>query len=373
MRRLLAIASRGARGPLRGDGRLSVTRTPRTRLSVVVEPLPARGELGERWRALERRAAAPCVLTWNWIDAWLTATGATPCLVRVEEEGRAIGLALVCVAPGGLLRPMNVHLHETGSRLIDRLSVEYNGFLAVAGREDEVHRAALDALPVLLAGPGRGPQRLRLRVSAAGASLAAALITKGARVQSVHPAPFVDLEAVRAEGDYLALLSANTRQQIRRAMRRYERDGPLRLRRAADRAEAHAMIAALAPLHEARFEKKGEAGGFANPAFRPFLEALAARGVAEGSLDLLELAAGARVIGYLVNLRAGGWVFNYTSGFAYAPEAVEKPGLVAHALAIAAAAGQRLQRYSFLAGASRYKTSLATGADTLAWLTADLG
>jgi CelD/BcsL family acetyltransferase involved in cellulose biosynthesis len=86
-------------------------------------------------------------------------------------------------------------------------------------------------------------------------------------------------------------------------------------------------------------------------------------------VDLLRMSAGGQTFGYLYNFRFHGRVLTYQSGFDYAAAGPhEKPGMTCHHLAIEACAAEGVDCYDFLAGADRYKTSLATGAVPLHWL-----
>ncbi len=87
-------------------------------------------------------------------------------------------------------------------------------------------------------------------------------------------------------------------------------------------------------------------------------------------MDLLRIAAGGQVVGLLYTFVQDGRVLSYQSGFAYNPgRPREKPGLVCHALAIEYYAGRGARIYDLLAGADRYKRSLAQGGETLHWAT----
>ncbi len=141
------------------------------------------------------------------------------------------------------------------------------------------------------------------------------------------------------------------------------------MQRAAGVAEAVAFLQALAVLHQATWTARGRPGAFANPEFARFHHALLARAVPRGEAELLRIAAGEKLVGYLYNLRFRGRVYAYQSGFDYAAAgAHEKPGLTCHHAAIALARREGATRYDFLAGGDRYKTSFANAATTLHWL-----
>jgi CelD/BcsL family acetyltransferase involved in cellulose biosynthesis len=101
-----------------------------------------------------------------------------------------------------------------------------------------------------------------------------------------------------------------------------------------------------------------------------FHQALIGRGVASGVVDLLRISAGRRLIGVLLNLRAGDCVASYQSGFDYAGASPsEKPGLTCHHAAIEHARNLGAVAYDFLAGDSRYKRSFSQADRALHWLT----
>src|SRR5205823_9311601 len=92
----------------------------------------------------------------------------------------------------------------------------------------------------------------------------------GCRVTSL-PSYSVDLCGLAAsDGQLYPVLSANARQQLRRAFRYFERFGSLRLQKAATVAEAHAFFGALKELHSISWQQRGKAHSFTCPLFEPF-------------------------------------------------------------------------------------------------------
>jgi CelD/BcsL family acetyltransferase involved in cellulose biosynthesis len=173
------------------------------------------------------------------------------------------------------------------------------------------------------------------------------------------PSPSVDLERVRASGDYLSLLSANSRSQIRRAARLYQSRGPLALQAASTAEEAGAIFDELVALHRRTWEARGRPGAF-SPFVRGFHERLIARRFAAGEIQLLRVRAGDETIGCLYNFIWDGVVWFYQSGMSQSADPKLKPGLVCHAEAVAHNAALGHRRYDFLGGASQYKRTLAT-------------
>ena len=60
-------------------------------------------------------------------------------------------------------------------------------------------------------------------------------------------------------------------------------------------------------------------------------------------------------------------MYNYQSGFAYADDNRHRPGLIAHAMAIAQARERGMRTYDFLAGDAHYKTRLGQQMGTMLW------
>lgn len=324
--------------------------------------------LGEVWRDLETRSDGSFFQSWAWVGCLMAERFPDPVLLRGRDRGVTVALGL-CNRRRRRGR-CDLLLNESGDPAYDAAFVEHNGFLIA---RDRPQRLAADCLRALIRPRGGTPSpRHRLILSGIPESYIAAAESGPSRVtvSATRPAPFVDLRALRQTGrEYLGALGANTRYQLRRSRRRYAQFGPLALHRAATLAEALEFLARLAELHQRYWTARGEPGAFANPVFRRFHRALIARAFSAGGIDLLRVSAGEHVLGYLYNLRYRHTAYAYQSGFDYALAGAQlKPGLTSHQLAIERCLREGLDRYDFLAGASRYKQSLATGATTLHWL-----
>ena len=162
------------------------------------------------------------------------------------------------------------------------------------------------------------------------------------------------------------MLSANARQQLRRAQRQFERFGPLSLEEAATVGEALAWFDAMKTLHCASWERRGRSHSFTGQFFEPFHRLLIERTFGEGGIQLLKTCAGDRVIGYLYNFRLGNRIYAYQSGFDDADRR-ERPGVVTHALSIRHAFISGAVVYDFMAGRNRLKESFATRCEPMLW------
>lgn len=328
------------------------------------------------WRDLESEAVSSLFQSWTWVGCLAEERFRAPVLLRAERDGRTVGLALLNRTLGWL-GAEQLWLNESGDPVLDAVYVEHNGMLLTQDAADLLPAClrAMLAAPIAPARRGGGPWGRRLRLAGVDAAhLAAAQQIGAVHLLNETVAPFVDL-AVLPPGPeaYLASLSANTRYQIRRSNRCFDRLGPLVARQAETEAEALGFLDSLAALHQATWSKRGSRGAFANPAFVRFHRALIARGLPRGELELLRFSAGGHVLGYLYNIRLRGSVFTYQSGFDYAGCAAAfgphaKPGLACHYAAIVRAQGEGAVAYDFLAGRDRYKSSLTRAATRLYWL-----
>lgn len=329
-------------------------------LSVRFEPLPGLPALELRWRALEAVAAPNFFTEWTWMGSWLRATSARPILLSVRDgAGAELGLALIGRSRDKRLlgRVATLRLNEAGVPDADRAFIEYNAPLAARGQEGAVATAIAAAL-----GERRDWRAIRLSGVLPGDPLIAAIPARRRTLLDSAPAYCVDLHAVRvAGGDYLSLLSANTRNQIKRSAKDYS--GPSHVLSAPDDATATLWLAEMQALNSGRHAENA----WDAPTFRAFAAEIVRTGRADGSVDLLRIEAGDTLLGYLITFLSGGRAMNYQSAFAEPATPKAKPGLMAHAAAIAHYADAGCTLYSLLAGKDRYKQSLSTGAETLEW------
>lgn len=288
-------------------------------------------------------------------------------LLRGRVQGETVALALLGSAVAsrrhGLIRSRRLYLNETGDPQYDAMTIEHNGMLTVPERA----REALDALVGWFA--ERGADVDELCISGTLRHLpSAALAAHGLMCDELtRPSYSVELDRLaESDGALDPVLSANARQQLRRAFRRFAGEAPLQLGEAASEAEAQCWFTGLKALHCASWERRGIAHSFTGEFFEPFHRQLIKRGFAEGAIQLLEARAGERVIGYLYNFVRDGRVYAYQSGFADADPRL-RPGAVTHALAIRHAFRAGLHVYDFMAGYNRLKASFATRCEPMLW------
>ena len=332
------------------------------------EALPPLPDLEREWRALEAAGHPSFFVSWAWVGSLLAAIPAAsrPMLLRGRAPGRTVALALLGKAVTrrhGLIRARGLYLNETGDPRFDAMSIEHNGVLIAAGSE----AAILEALLAWFAGM-RG-EADELHLSGSLLRLPEPMLAAHRLLCSAAAMPSYSVElGLLAAGDGALdpVLSANARHQLRRAIRHFEAQGPLGLSEASTEAEAQRWFGAMKTLHCASWARRGKAHAFTHGFFEPFHRRLIERNFAEGAIQLLEIRAGERTIAYLYNFRHDGRVYAYQSGFADA-DPRERPGVVAHVLAIRHAWRAGLRVYDFMAGHNRLKESFATSCEPMLW------
>lgn len=327
---------------------------------IVEEMLPSACE--GLWSELEARSSPMFFLSWDWIGGWIETARICPAILVGRLDGRVVLLAALMPATRRsvtCLAIRSLHLNTTGVPALDIITVEYNGFLVEAGREGQFEAAAISFLTggVVVA----GHRRDELHMKTVSAPIDSAIIESGIGFSEVQSKPSyrIDLDAVRAAGKpYLDTLSANTRQQIRRSMRLYEKRGALVAVRAKTVEQALTWLDELGVLHQVYWVARGEAGGFANPYFVEFQRHMLRTCLAKGTVELFRVSAGEQAIGYVYNFVYRGQVYAYLTGTLYEEDAKLKPGLVNHVLAIEAHLAEGAAIYDFMAGENRYKSNL---------------
>lgn len=321
-------------------------------------PLPDRTDLATRWQALEARSEASFFLRWTWVSAWLENYAPPVELLAVtDSEGNDVALALMGNSQSSRLlgRVATMSLNQSGNPAADRPYVEYNGLLTENGREGEAALAALAAIT-----RRRDWRVLRLSGIAPSSPLLD-IATHRRNLTDISPVYQVDLAAVRTSGDYLSLLSANTRSQIRRAMK--DHGGPLPSVAVATADDIDPWLAEMATLNSGRHADNA----WDDAGFRTFVAMISQKGIASGAVELLRFSDEGGIVGLLVNFVQDDQAMNYQSAFAAPRTPKDKPGLLCHAAAVDLYAARGLAIYSLLAGKDRYKQSLATREDALEW------
>lgn len=343
-------------------------------LRAAISNLPPTTELARRWTELESKARGSFFTSWKWIEALLNLSTAELKLFSAQADGIDIALAIIGHSHTRQYGQQvdRLHLNQSGSPSEDIIYPEFNDILC-----DHDWKAAIG--PLFFSALNRSDYNEKwteLQLSGVSSTLVLRL-ESAARLErgrpGTLPTPYVDLHQCRVRHhDYLSCLSANTRFQIRRSMRLFERDyGSILMERIECPAGIEAALEKMYEFHRVKFAARTENSAFDNPFFLNFLMKLLLnhRSTQSGSgVDLLELKAGSTILGYLVILVYGGMAANYQTGFKTVSDNRLKPGLIAHALAVQHYADCNMDTYQFLAGEQQYKKSLATNSGELHWV-----
>jgi CelD/BcsL family acetyltransferase involved in cellulose biosynthesis len=317
--------------------------------------------LAATWRELESRADPHFFLSWDWIGCWIAQASREPLVLIGRTSAKIVLLGLLTPSKRSELVVWSTHgfhVHATGNESEDVITIEYNGFLVDRNWQGRAEQEAIAFLTRGLCAAGRRRDEVHLRgVAAAYEAFAPPLSL--AQVVARKPSYRVDLASVRATGrPYCDRLSANTRQQIRRSLRIYERRGNIATTRARNLCEASQFLDELKQLHQCRWNSRGEPGGFGHPFFEAFVRRLTETCLPRGSVELMRISCGGEAIGYLYNFTYRKHVYFYLGGLLYEGDPKLKPGRVSHFLCIERHLNEGSQVYDFMAGSARYKASL---------------
>ena len=331
-------------------------------------PAGGAGSVAPVWTELEARAGGVgLACSWAWTETWLDQfADIVPHEFAVaERDGSPCGAVLLTRGVGrrrGKLPLKTLHVGTAGEPEDDRIYVENNRILALPAEREAVAEALVAAIRA-----DESWDELRLEgfaVDDAELFLRAEPALEARR----EPCPTVDLRAAAAkDGDVLAILTSNTRYQIRRSLRAF---GDVETEWAETPEHALDILDELVALHQQRWRSVGERGAFASERFTAFHRALVRRLVPKRAVVLFRVRSAAQTIGCLYSFVEDGNVYSYQLGLARFDDNKLKPGFVAHGLCMQAAYDRALADYNFLADASPWKRELATTERELVWATA---
>lgn len=324
-----------------------------------------------QWAKLARSSPySSFYLSCEWVTAWLQVFGETlkPQILFFEHAGQTLGACLLTRGTEwrGPFRVSRIYLNTGGENINDRTLMEFNSILCREGSERGVAHALWNYLRRLLwdefAIEGMCPDAVL-------AALQAEAFPTHTIAMNVRPTFYVDLDALRRSGQkYVDSLSANTRSQIRRSLKNYAAQGELKVEIAADVRRAETLFEEMCRLHQSRWTSRGESGAFAPGRRLEFHRTLIRQSYETNCIHLVRVSSGEETIGVLYNFVQNGKVYFFQSGFNYARHQNLRPGLVTHACVVQMYLEQGLNEYDFLAGAARYKLSLAKNSRYLAWI-----
>lgn len=345
------------------------------KLSAELESLPDYDSLESEWLALQGASDHSFFQSWGWIGCWLRLLpkDAKTHLLRVRIGGETAGLAILVERREwrrGFVLSRRLYLHETGRPEIDELTIEHNGVLARRDCAALVQGIALARLVEAVAS-GRFDEVILSGVGSGDRKTAHAIRHPDVRLLSwkCEPSYVVDLDRLRnGGGDGFEGLASSTRKSIRRAVRRAEQYGPLRVEEARSFQDAAGFLDALIALHQARWTKAGERGAFYSPWLRRFHSALIRSRLSEGEIQLLRVSMGNEPLGYLYHFQYRNRLYCYQWGLVRDEERRISHGLVCEALSLKHNLERPIRIYDLLHGDTEHKRRLGTHCEERFWL-----
>jgi CelD/BcsL family acetyltransferase involved in cellulose biosynthesis len=263
-------------------------------------------ELAPEWEELYRcDSSATPFISPGWGLAWMRnwSRSAEPWLIAVRDEGRLVGLA-----------PLALERYR-GARVVRMLGKEpgdYWDVLAAPELRAPVARALASEL-------SRLEDRWDVFFCAGqpgGAATPALFGERGLRVRPRPPTPCPRIDLPRDFEEYLGLLPASRRSNVRRHLRKLDR-GDITIREVTEVPELDSAIARWHELHLKRWETLDESidPSHLTRRFREFLLDAMRALVPEGLATVWEFSVDGEVVGVYVNLLDDESFYWYLGGF----------------------------------------------------------
>jgi len=319
-------------------------------------------DIEEIWTTLLKKCPHTYFLSWPWTEAWLKNLPAD-CEVSLiagflnESPVIAFFLGSKTTTRGRFFKFRQIALNQTLNPNIDIVWIEYNKILI-----DPEFAINIEEIIKLLPEPWDEFSLTRCESTPQTPSTSHFNNNHQYNVSVVRDKSlYVNLTKIRENNyDYLALISQNKRNQIRRSIKEYNKIGELKLTIAENVEEALTILDELIELHQKRWTARGQPGAFSNPYFTNFHKDIIIGRLSYGEIQLLKLTAGQTTIGCLYSFIYNGNVLFYQSGFNYMESNLFRPGLTCHYHAIIHNAILGHNHYDFLSDDNQYKISLGT-------------
>ncbi len=336
---------------------------------VTIRPAKEVEDLETSWRRLEARSKRSFFLGWDWAATTIEVSGDSLLVAEIKLAQGVVALGLlapVTEVRHGVMFFSQLCLNETAPDPARSAIIEYNTLLA--SREEEA--SAWDALLQALDAAG-APHWDEIVVKNATVDLEVSLKAVGLNIyrRAISGSAYVDLAELRARGvdtveGYCAGLGGSTRRQIARSIKLYEERGALTVDRAMTPEEGCGYLMEIQKLHKAKWHTRGTYNEVSTEYLYAFHRKLISRTIERGGVELVRISAGGEPFAWVYNFVDRGQVLFNSGGFIVEKDNRLKPGLVAHALLIAAHIKAGRDVYDFLAGDDRYKLNLGQSGPT---------
>jgi Acetyltransferase (GNAT) domain len=337
-------------------------------LTIDLAPATERTSVGALWSALETEFGAGLTNSWAWVETWLDHFGdLVPHRFAVASDPfgpRAVALLTHGVGQTrGPIPVRTLHLGTAGEPPADTIWVEYNRLLVAPA-----DRASFAAGLLRTVRSAHLPWDILQLDGFPPEEIEAFLRLDPRFVVQRRVCHVADLRAMRDTGAGIAGLKRETVAKIRKNRRRFEeRFGPISTSWAETVDDGLAVLAAMIPLHQERWQRVGAAGCFASERFTAFHRELIRRLLPNRQVVLFRADAGEQLIGTFYGFVEGGVLSHYQWGLPHFDQNSLSPGFVVGALCMEEALRRGLDELNWLAGDVRYKRELANAQRELIW------
>ncbi len=313
--------------------------------------------LRERWNSLLQASPSNSFfLTWEWLWSWWNAyreDASQLFIMTFFRNDRLIGIAPFYVNSNCKIGPLRIRrLMFLGTREGAAQS-EYMDIIAHADYAPEI--AAEIVHYISQENICDDIQLEKIDESSRSISL---LQEAGERsglffhIQCRLESPFIKLPATH--NDFLGRVSSRVRHSIRNNHKKLQKKYvSVIFRKTTNESELENDFAELARLHQLRWQSRQLPGSFSRDNYISFHKSAMKEMMEKGNLDLWFLSVDGRAIAALYNINYNNKIYNYQAGIDIEFDPSIAPGILLHNHCIAAAIGEGLGEYDFLAMGKR--------------------
>ena len=322
-------------------------------------------DLQQQWLSIQDGQSLPFFLTWPWISCWLKTFDPDVIVVSASVDDRVVAIGLFTRSiqiRRGIIKSSQYRLHQVGDQLLDQIWMEFNDFICLEEYRADAVNACLQALQM----SDEDCDEIILSMVTSSRARDIQGVLSEAEVQMTSASYAEDLSRLRQHDlPYLKSLTSNTRYQIRRSERLYNRlHGEVKYTLASDVQQALDFFHEAGKYHMLRWDDSG----FTNPQFVAFHESLIRDSFDNRSVDMMKVTSGDETIAILYFHIVDKDVYFYLQGVNYESDQKLKPGLLAHAIATQYYLDKGMRKYDYMGGFSQYKCQLSSPSEDMVTL-----
>jgi Acetyltransferase (GNAT) domain len=337
-------------------------------LAFELTPLDSTASLPKYWDTLyaQDHQASPFVSS-QWTDSWIRHYGKVVdiqlCTWKLQGEPVAVCLVVKRRGKWGIFRVSQIGINSSLDFVEGSACIEFNDIICLPANKESVRESlaefanSLDADEVHVSG-------------ATQTGLLDQLVPQNTQFDvelDYRKAPFLDMSTATNATEIVNLFSANTRSQIRRTEKHFEKLGKLTVTIAENEFLAIQFFKEMTAMHQEYWTSRGEPGAFKSTHLFNFHQDLITNYFGQGIYRIFKIAIDDQALGYIYGFERFKRFYFYQSGVNYNFERNLKPGLLAHLKVMQALLELGFKEYDFLAGVSQYKRSISNKERTLHW------